>query len=51
INQYASLNIGYAYFWAGDFVTQAAKIPSNKNDPNRSDTSEFFYTELTLVGF
>ncbi len=51
INQYASLNIGYAYFWGGDFVKQAVKIGSNNNDPTRSDTSQFFYTELTLLGF
>jgi Alginate export len=51
INQYASLNIGYAHFWAGDFVKDAAKIASNRNDPNRSDSSDFFYTELTLLGF
>ena len=51
LNQYASLNIGYAHFWAGDFVKDAAKITSNKNDPNRADSSNFFYTELTLLGF
>jgi hypothetical protein len=51
INQYASLNIGYAYFWAGDFIKNSVKLPANNNDPGRSDTSEFFYTELTLLGF
>jgi hypothetical protein len=51
INQYASLNIGYAYFWAGEFVRNSVKIADNKNDPNRDRNSEFFYTELTLVGF
>jgi hypothetical protein len=51
INQYASLNIGYAHFWAGDFVKDAVKLPANANDPNRSDSSDFFYTELTLLGF
>ncbi len=51
LNQYASLNIGYAHFWAGDFVKDAAKIASNRNDPTRSDSSNFFYTELTLLGF
>lgn len=51
INQYASLNIGYAHFWAGDFVQDSVKIASNKNDPTRSDSSDFFYTELTLLGF
>lgn len=51
INQYASLNIGYAHFWAGDFVKDSAKIASNNNDANRSSSSDFFYTELTLLGF
>lgn len=51
LGQNAALNLGYAYFWAGDFVKDAVKIPSNNSDPNRRDTSEFFYTELTLYGF
>ncbi|MBU3736929.1 MAG: alginate export family protein, partial [Methylobacterium sp.] len=51
LGQYAALNLGYAYFWAGDFVQDAVKIPSNNNDPTRRDSSEFFYTELTLYGF
>lgn len=51
LGQYAALNLGYAYFWAGDFVQDAVKIPANNNDPTRRDTSEFFYTELTLYGF
>ncbi|WP_020167651.1 MULTISPECIES: alginate export family protein [Methylotenera] len=51
INQYASLNIGYAHFWAGDFVKDAVKLPANNNDATRSDSSNFFYTELTLLGF
>jgi hypothetical protein len=52
LGQYAALNLGYAYFWAGDFVKDAVKIPKNNiADPNRRDTSEFFYTELTLYGF
>lgn len=51
INQYASLNIGYAHFWAGDFVRSAQKLANNSNDPNRASSSNFFYTELTLLGF
>lgn len=51
INQYASLNIGYAYFWGGDFVKNSVQIPSNKNDAGRNSNSEFFYTELTILGF
>ncbi|MDF0378458.1 MULTISPECIES: alginate export family protein [unclassified Methylophilus] len=51
INQYASLNLGYAHFWAGDFVKNAVKLAANNNDPTRSSESDFFYTELTLLGF
>jgi hypothetical protein len=51
LNQYAALNLGYAHFWAGDFVKNAIKIASNNNDPTRSLDSDFFYTELTLYGF
>jgi Alginate export len=51
LNQYASLNLGYAHFWAGDFVKSAVQITSNNNDPTRSSSSNFFYTELTLLGF
>lgn len=51
LNQYASLNLGYAHFWAGDFVKSAVQIASNNNDPTRSSNSNFFYTELTLLGF
>ena len=46
-----SVNLGYAYFWAGDFIQDAAKIASNNNQPDRRDNSTFFYTELTLLGF
>ncbi|MGQ3169637.1 MAG: alginate export family protein [Methylophilus sp.] len=53
INQYAALNLGYAHFWAGDFVQDAVKTGTNPNtfDQNRSKSSDFFYTELTLYGF
>ncbi len=52
INQYASLNLGYAYFWAGDFIKNAVKIPGTVNtQPGRSSNSQFFYTELTVLGF
>lgn len=44
INQYASLNLGYAYFWGGDFVKKTT-------NPGRDTNSEFFYTELTILGF
>lgn len=49
LNQYASLNLGYAYFKAGDFVKTTSRRVAGQSD--RSDTSNFFYTELTLLGF
>ncbi len=51
INQYASLNLGYAHFWAGEFIKDAVKLVSNNQDASRSLESDFFYTELTLYGF
>lgn len=53
INQYAALNLGYAHFWAGDFVQDAVSVGTNITayDQNRSKSSDFFYTELTLYGF
>ncbi|WP_020182714.1 alginate export family protein [Methylotenera sp. 1P/1] len=54
LNQYASLNLGYAHFWAGDFVQDAVSATAANRtafDQNRSDSSNFFYTELTLLGF
>lgn len=58
INQYASLNLGYAYFWGGNFVTSPETFrkvttndATNLQTPNRSSDSEFFYAELTLLGF
>ncbi len=54
VNQYASLNLGYAHFWAGDFVQDAVSANATNRgryDQNRSDSSDFFYTELTLYGF
>lgn len=49
INQYASLNLGYAHFWAGDFVQDTSRRVAGQ--ANRDDSSDFFYTELTLLGF
>jgi hypothetical protein len=49
INQYASLNLGYAHFWAGDFVQDTSRRVAGQT--NRDDSSDFFYTELTLLGF
>jgi hypothetical protein len=49
INQYAALNLGYAHFWAGDFVQDTSRRVAGQ--ANRDDSSDFFYTELTLLGF
>jgi len=49
LSQYASLNLGYAHFWAGDFVKETSRKVAGQAD--RSDSSNFFYTELTLLGF
>lgn len=54
LSQYASLNLGYAHFWAGDFVKNAVSANATNIatfDQNRSNSSDFFYTELTLLGF
>lgn len=49
--QNVALNVGYAHFWAGDFIENAVKLPDNKNDPNREKSSDFFYTEVSIYGF
>jgi hypothetical protein len=49
IHQYASLNLGYAHFWAGDFVKTTSRNVPGQTD--READSDFFYTELTLLGF
>lgn len=49
LSQYAALNLGYAHFWAGDFAKTTSRLVAGQ--ANRSDTSNFFYTELTLYGF
>lgn len=51
INHHASFNMGFAHFWAGDFIKHAVKLPANNNDALRASQSNFFYTELTLLGF
>lgn len=48
IHPQASLNVGYARFWAGDFIQDSAKIASNNNDPTRKDNANFFYSELSV---
>ena len=49
INPQIAVNIGYAHFWAGDFVKTTARNVSGQF--NREDSSDFFYTELTLHAF
>lgn len=54
LNQYASVNLGYAHFWAGDFVKDAPSANAaniGNFTQNRSTDSDFFYSELTLLGF
>ncbi len=49
LNQYASLNLGYAHYWGGDFVKTTSRLV--RGEANRDTDSDFFYTELTLLGF
>lgn len=49
INQHVSLNLGYAHFWAGDFVKATSRKIAGQAD--RDTDSDFLYTELTLYGF
>lgn len=57
INKYIAANLGYAYFWAGDFTketTARAGAPTggtNQADPGRRDNSNFFYTEISVSAF
>jgi len=57
INKYIGVNLGYAHFWAGDFVketTARAGAPTggtNQADPDRRDHSNFFYTEISVSAF
>ena len=47
VNKYLALNIGYAYFKAGDFTIKT----SQKLDPGRKDNSTFIYVETSVFGF
>lgn len=54
LGQFSALNLGYAHFWAGDFVQDAVSASEDNRrdfDQNRKDYSDFFYIELTLYGF
>ncbi len=47
ITKYVGMNIGYAYFKAGDFT----KSTSQKLDPGRKDNSNFLYVETSVSAF
>jgi hypothetical protein len=47
VNKYLALNIGYAYFKAGDFTIKT----SQKLDPGRKDNSNFLYVETSVFAF
>jgi len=47
VNKYLALNIGYAYFKAGDFTIKT----SRKLDPGRKDNSNFLYVETSVFAF
>lgn len=49
INPQIAVNIGYAHFWAGDFVKTTARNVSGQS--GRDDDSDFFYTEISMLGF
>lgn len=55
INKYSSVNLGYAYFWAGDFTKNTTRnvTPGGLTvaDPTRRDNSEFLYAEFTVSAF
>jgi hypothetical protein len=55
INKYSSVNLGYAYFWAGDFTKNTTRNATpgglTVGDPTRRDNSEFIYAEFTISAF
>lgn len=55
INKYSSVNLGYAYFWAGDFTKNTTRNATpgglTVGDPTRRDNSEFIYAEFTVSAF
>jgi hypothetical protein len=55
INKYSSVNLGYAYFWAGDFTKNTTRNVTpgglTVGDPTRRDNSEFIYAEFTISAF
>lgn len=55
LGKYVGVNLGYAHFWAGDFVKATTRNGSvggtNQADPDRRDHSNFFYTEVSISAF
>lgn len=55
INKHASVNLGYAYFWGGDFTKNTTRNVTPGGlavaDPNRRSNSEFAYVEVTVSAF
>jgi hypothetical protein len=55
INQYASVNLGYAYFWGGDFTKNTTRYATPGGlavgDPDRRSNSEFAYVEVSISTF
>jgi len=55
INQYSSVNLGYAYFWGGDFTKNTTRNATpgglSAGDPDRRRNSEFAYVEVSISAF
>ncbi len=51
VNQQIGMNIGYAKFWAGDFIDKATQLSVNRNEPNRQSDSNFVYVEISANAF
>jgi len=49
INPQIAVNLGYAHFWAGDFVKTTSRRVAGQS--GRDDNSDFFYTEVSLYAF
>lgn len=47
ISKYVGLNVGYAYFRAGDFTRKTSQLV----DPGRKDSSNFLYVETSFYVF
>ena len=47
ISKYIGLNVGYAYFMAGDFTKKTSQLV----EPGRKDNSSFLYVETSFYAF